>query len=299
MVFMSKWRAAVAVLAVGVLGAGCSGVQGNSAAGAAKLQVAAAFYPLEFVTTRVGGARVAVRSMTKPGAEPHDVELTARDVAAIQDADLVVYLSKFQPQVDAAVAKLRASSTADVAAAARLEVRGGSYRDPHFWLDPLRLADVGNEVAGRLTARDPDGTAVYAAGAISLRHDLEQLDAAYTSALRTCAGTNLVTTHTSFGYLAARYGLTQTGIAGIDPDAEPTGADQAAAIDFARKNNVHTVFTEPLVSDSVAKTVAREIGGTTAVLDPIEGIGTTSKGKDYIEVMRSNLQTLRSGLGCQ
>jgi zinc transport system substrate-binding protein len=303
MVFMSIWRTATAVLAAGVLAAGCSRGPGRSAEGAAdagsKLHVVAAFYPLEFVTQRVGGARVTVRSVTKPGAEPHDVELTPRDVAAIQDADLVVYLSKFQAQVDAAADRLDAPRRADVAEAAKLGLQAGKSRDPHFWLDPLRLADVGDQVAERLTARDPDGTAAYAAGVTSLRRDLEAMDAAYQAGLHHCAGTNLVTTHTAFGYLAARYGLTQIGIAGVDPEAEPTSADQAAAVDFARKNNVHTVFTEPLVSDSIAKAVAREIGGATAVLDPIEGIGKESQGKDYLEVMHSNLDALRAGLGCR
>ena len=65
----------------------------------------ASFYPLQFVAEQVGGDRVSVRSLTPPGAEPHDVELSPAQVSRIDRADLVVYLSGFQAAVDDAIAQ--------------------------------------------------------------------------------------------------------------------------------------------------------------------------------------------------
>src|SRR5262245_50613242 len=65
-----------------------------------RVRVVAAFYPLEFVTQRVGGERVAVHNLVRPGTEPHDLDLQPRQIAAIIDADLVLYLGGFQPAVD-------------------------------------------------------------------------------------------------------------------------------------------------------------------------------------------------------
>lgn len=303
MIVMSIWRSGparscLALVAVGALVAGCASDGAGTAKSADKLNVAAAFYPLAFVTERIGGDRVTVRLVTKPGVEPHDVELTPRDVAGIVDADLVVYLSGFQPQVDGAVAKAKADRRIDVADSAKLE-RVAGVADPHFWLDPVRLADVVTAVADRLAARDPAGKSAFAAGAATLRKDLDRLNVDYQNGTKGCSGSAFITTHTAFGYLARRYQLIQVGIAGIDPEAEPTAADQAAAVDVARKHGIKTIFKEPLVSDSIANTVAAEIGGKTAVLDPLEGINKDSLGKDYLEVMRSNIDALRSGLVCR
>src|SRR5882672_11014332 len=95
--------AAAAAIALGAVGA-------LSACGATmpkdgKLDVVAAFYPLQYVSERVGGDAVRVTNLTAPGAEPHDLELTPKQVAQIAEAKVVVYLKGLQPDVDKAVAE--------------------------------------------------------------------------------------------------------------------------------------------------------------------------------------------------
>jgi zinc transport system substrate-binding protein len=294
----------------GLLG-GCAssldaGVRSASAAG--QVPVLASFYPLQFVAEQVGGAHVAVGSLTRPGTEPHDLELSAQDVAAVDDAarnGLVVYLSGFQPAVDDAVATAGGSrGIVDVADAADLDLtttvdgEPGSGVDPHFWLDPTRLASVTRLVADRLSAVDPEHAAEYQRNAAALRADLGRLDAQYRSGLQDCRSRDLVTSHAAFGYLAQRYDLTQRGIVGLNPDAEPSPAQLADVAAFVRQNDVSTIFFETLASPAVAETVARETGAHTAVLDPIEGITDASAGDSYPAVMESNLAALQEGLGC-
>ena len=108
----------------------------------------------------------------------------------------------------------------------------------------------------------------------------------------------MVTSHSAFGYLANRYGLTQVGIAGISPDEEPDAAKLAALADYTRANHVTTVYTETLASPAVAQTIASETGAKTAVLDPLEGVTENSPGTDYPSIMRANLEALRSANGC-
>ena len=255
-------------------------------------QVVTSFYPLQFVTERIAGDAVTVHNLTKPGAEPHDLELTPRDVAELADADLVVYLSGFQPAVDTAVTE-QASTSYDVAGAADLDAK-----DPHFWLDPVRLADVADTLADRLAQLSPDDAASFRSNASALRADLMQLDADYATGLASCASTDLVTSHAAFGYLAEKYGLTQRGITGLRPEDEPSPGALAEIADFVTAHDVRTIYSETLVSPAVAKTLARETGVRTAVLDPIEGLDDASAGADYLAVMRTNLATLRDGQVC-
>ncbi len=103
--------------------------------------------------------------------------------------------------------------------------------------------------------------------------------------------------HAAFGYLADRYGLRQIPITGLSPEAEPTPQHLAAAADQAHRYGATTIFFETLVSPKVAQAVASAVGARTAVLDPIEGLEPGVPG-DYVSVMRDNLATLRSELGC-
>jgi zinc transport system substrate-binding protein len=273
--------------------------------------VLASFYPLQFVAQRVGGERVTVDSLTKPGVEPHDLELSPQDVAALADAasgGLVVYESGFQPAVDDAVTTVGASrGVLDVAGTANLDLaaptEAGSGQasgvDPHFWLDPTKLADVADAVAGQLAQIDPAHASEYTANAADLRRDLAGLDRAFRTGLSRCTSRDLVTSHTAFGYLAERYGLTQQGIVGVNAEAEPTPTQLADIAEFVQLNDVRTIFTETLVSPAVADTVARETGAATAVLDPLEGLASDAGSQDYLTVMQQNLSSLRRGLGCR
>ena len=308
--FRSRARTlAVTTLVVLPLLAGCGG-DGSATSGTDTVQIEASFYPLAWMAEQVGGDHVTVDSLTRQGAEPHDLELTPRDVAAVSDADLVVYLSGFQPAVDDAVAEADDDAVFDAAPAADLDLtftpiedgeahadEAGSV-DPHFWLDPTRLVAVAAAFADDLSRVDPDHAADFAANLADLTDRLDALDAEFTTGLATCAHTELVTSHNAFGYLARRYGLTQVGITGLTPEEEPSPADLAAATRFVEDHDVTTIYFETLVGADIADTVADEAGVATDVLDPIEGLNDQSQGRDYLEVMTANLSNLRRGQSC-
>ncbi|MGY1820922.1 metal ABC transporter substrate-binding protein [Geodermatophilus sp. SYSU D00079] len=311
-------RTAAAATAAALLLTGCGG--GGDAAGTGDgLTVVAGFYPLQWAAERVGGDRVDVSSLTPPGAEAHDLELTPQDVAAVGEADLLVYLSGFQPALDEAAASEAGDAAWDAGTAADLSLtveedgdeehadeehaddehgHGDEPVDPHFWLDPTRLAAVGDALAAELGEQDPDGAATYEENAAALRTDLEALDAEVQAGLADCAVDTLVTSHDAFGYLAARYGLEVVGISGLSPSQEPGPAQLAEIATLVRERGVTTVYTETLVDPAVAETVAEEAGVRTAVLDPLEGLTDDSAGADYLSVMRDNLATLQEGQGC-
>jgi zinc transport system substrate-binding protein len=312
MIVMLPQRLALTTVALTALVAvsGCSYGSEAGAGGAGRLQVVASFYPLQWVTAQVAGDQADVGSLTKPGAEPHDLELTPRDVATVADADLVVYLRGFQAAVDDAVDEEAGGRALDVAKSADLTLRytpieegeqhseeAGST-DPHFWLDPVRLSNVVGLVTDRLSRLDPTHAQEFRSNAADLRARLRTVGWEYRSGLAHCANRDLVTSHNAFGYLAQRYGLTQVGITGLTPDQEPKPGDLTAITSFVRAHDVRTIYYETLVSPAIAKTVAAETGAATEVLDPIEGLTKDSQGRDYLQVMRANLANLRRGQPC-
>jgi len=289
-----------------------------------KLDVVASFYPMQFLAQRIGGSHVNVSTLTKPGVEPHDLEISPRQTAQLSKAGLVVYLKGLQPSVDRAIGQAEPRHVADAASYTSLEDHGTEVEgeeghghgesgehgheaheahegdasaDPHIWLDPVRYAQVAEGVGKALEKADPDHAAAYKKNTAALVKRLGALNDDFKTGLKGRSTDTFITTHAAFGYLSERYGLRQEAISGLDPESEPSPARMRGLHTTAKKDKVNTVFFETLVSDKTAKTLAGDLHLKTDVLDPIEGIGKKSKGRDYFEVMRSNLTALRKALG--
>ncbi len=255
-------------------------------------EVVVAFYPLEFVARRIGGAAAEVTNLTPPGGEPHDLELSPHAVAQVAEADVVLYVAGLQAATDDAVAAGSPAHAVDTADAAGL---APDAADPHFWLDPTLLARVADAAADALASADPDEADGYRSRATELVADLDALDAELAAGLDACRGATLVTSHQAFGYLADRYGLHQVGITGVDPEVEPSPARLREVGEVVRSSGVRTLYFGALTSPAVTETLAADLGVGTAVLDPLEG---HAGDRDYLYVMRDNLAALTTGLTC-
>ncbi len=265
----------------------------------ANLTIVVGFYPLEFVADRVAGDLANVTTLTAPGVEPHDVELSPQAVASVGEADVTLYSSGLQAAVDEAAHEQADSRALNVNKAADLIATGeSSDLDPHFWFDPLRLSEVADLVAGRLADLDPANAATYEGNAADLAAELAQVHEDFAQGLADCQQSDLVTTHSAFGYIADDYGFTQVGITGLSPEAQPSPARLAEVTRIVEQAGVSTIYSEVIVGSDTAQTIAAETGADVQVLDPIEGISEQSAGTDYLEVMQANLQTLRAGQEC-
>ena len=302
------------------------------------MKVMASFYPLQYLTQKIGGDLVDVESLTPPGAEPHDLELSPKTVDALASADAVVYLAGFQSAVDEAIEQQAPKTVIDVSSAAELievgtdanhpsedeeeatdEAQSGETEahehdhegddheghdhhhdmsaDPHFWLDPTRMAKAATLVGDKLAEADSAHADAYKANAKALAEELNTLSDTLVTKTSNCKVKTFVTAHTAFGYLADRTGLTQVGISGLDPESSPSPARLAEIAQIAKDQGVTTIFTEALIDPKVAQTLADDLGITTAVLDPIES--QTDASKDYAATMNSNIDALTKALDCQ
>jgi zinc transport system substrate-binding protein len=298
-------RAALVGASLASLLSGCS--RSGSAAEVDRVYVVASFYPLAEAASRVGGDLVSVENLTPPGVEPHDLELAPDDIEAIATADVIVYLGGgFQPAVEDALAEAEHAVTIDALnavatnAAPASEAEEGLTVDPHVWLDPARYEEIVRAVAKALAKADPANEATYAANAQAYIAQIVALDEEFRAGLSDCGRTTIVTSHEAFGYLADAYGLTQVGILGLSPEAEPDPRRLAELRDLVEREGVTTIFAEELVSPKVAETLASEAGVQVAVLNPIESLTDAQEkaGEDYLSLMRENLDTLRKALDC-
>ncbi|QPP08971.1 zinc ABC transporter substrate-binding protein [Streptomyces bathyalis] len=309
-------RVLAAATALGVGGLALTACTSDSAADEeanGKVDVVASFYPLQYVAQQIGGEHVETESLTKPGTEPHDLELSPQQTGRLSDAGLVVYLKGLQPAVDEGVQQAEPEHVADASSYATLEkhstdVHGedhgkhhshdaagaGQGGDPHVWLDPLRYAQIAKGVGKELAEADPSHKKDYAKNTETLVQRLHSLDKEFKKGLARKKTDTFITTHAAFGYLAERYGLHQAAVSGIDPDSEPSGARMKQLHKTAKAGRVDTVFFESSASDKTARTLAGDLNLKTGVLSPLESV---KKNEDYFSVMHQNLFSLQNALG--
>jgi zinc transport system substrate-binding protein len=309
-------RALIPAVALLAATTGCAAFTNEAPGNGPGVDVVTAFYPLQFVAQRVAGDHAQVVDLTKPGSEPHDLELSVAQTARVTDADLIVYEKGLQAAVDSAVEQASGVPAVDAGAVAGLEPmsHGGhddadhdspgaeepsdlGDLDPHFWQDPLKLAKVADAVAEQLAEVDPEHADDFHANAQQLDADLTRLDHEYVAGLQGCARDTIVVSHNAFGYLS-RYGLTIEPISGLSPDAEPTPADLARLQQLITSEGITTVFGERLVSPKLAQSLAEDMGVSAKILDPIEGLSAETSADDYLSLMRQNLAALREANGC-
>jgi zinc transport system substrate-binding protein len=170
--------------------------------------------------------------------------------------------------------------------------------DPHVWLAPELAIQEVRTIEAALSAASPANSAAFKANADAYIAKLEALHQEFQDGLKDTKRKDFITQHAAFGYLAEAYGLTQVPIAGLSPEQEPSAAQMAGIVEFAKAHDVKTIFFETLVSSSVADTIAQEIGAKAAVLNPIEGLTDEDRSNnlDYIGIMHQNLEALKTAL---
>lgn len=306
MIIMKKLAACLLLPAAMTLAACSTPESTDSEAKSGKPNIVVSFYGLEYTAQQIVSDHATVTTLTQPGQEAHGLELKPNQVASLGKADLVVYLKQFQPAVDEAVQQSGNEHILDAAQYAELLPAQGGHGhdhdhgdfDPHYWLDPNRMAKVGHALADQLSEQYPDMKDDLQANAKKFEASMSAIDEEYKNGLSKCERKEFITSHTAFNYLAKNYGLTEIGISGINPDGEPSPARIAEVQKLASEHGVTTIFFETLTSPAVSKAIAGDLNLKTAVLDPLEGVTDNSPGDDYPSIMRANLKALKEANGC-
>ncbi len=271
------------------------------------LKVYTSFYPLAYAVSEVGGNRVSVTNLLASGGEAHDFEPSLREYVALGESDLFLYNgAHLEPWVEkwGKGSFERPTSVVDVAdllgkKGVPMIIRDGEI-DPHFWLDPMIFKQEVDIIRDALIVIDPIHADEYRANGDRLISTINNLDQRFRDGLRSCANNSIITSHDAFGYLARQYNFSVIPIAGISPHEEPSPKALSMIVDLARTKGLKHVFFETTASPKLSEVIAREIGGQTLVLNPLESLTADElqSGESYISKMDMNLNNLRTALLC-
>ena len=172
--------------------------------------------------------------------------------------------------------------------------------DPHVWLNPIEATEQVRAIQQAFSNADPAGVETYRANADDLVARLLELDGEIGEALNSCTLDHIVVSHEAYGHLAERYGLEQIGLADLSAEFDSTPRRIAEIIDEMRSLGVSHILQEPILSADLAETVAAETDAEVLPLHPLESLTPAEQdaGEDYFSIMRANLESLRTALGC-
>lgn len=288
---MRAW--AFVILMTGMI-AGCdSATEHVRRPGPVRIVVSVA--PLDGLVRALAPQDAEVRCLAPPGGSPHGHEMTPGDLAALGDADMVVYVGLgIDRQVGAFLREHPRVGRREVCFAAVAWVapeRGHSEHegqeahagpDPHLWLDPSLVQALVVAVYGAMEGMQ--GARPADAEAETLRR-VAEMDTRYSEVLSRHAGASIVTQHNAFSRLAGRYGLTIAAVLRPGESEEPTPGEVAAAVDAVRKAGARALFVEPQYPSASAQALARQVGVPVGTLDA-EGM------TDWFALMERNLNEL-------
>ncbi|MBM3310978.1 MAG: zinc ABC transporter substrate-binding protein [Candidatus Aminicenantes bacterium] len=279
----------------------------------AKLKVIATVFPLFEFAQAVGGDRTETVLLVPAGADVHSWQPRLGDIKALS-GDAGLFLS-VGPDLEPWAGRLFANASGrgwkSLEASRGLDLiedegdeehgHGSSGADPHVWLDFGQDLMIIDRIAAALAEIEPGEAATFTANAEAYKKKLRELDRRYAEALRPCRHRRLLLGgHAAFAYLARRYGLVQTAVAGPSPDAAPNVREFARIISLAKAENVRTVFYEPGSGSRLARVLAAELGAETKLLEPGHNLSSGSARKtSFLGLMDRNLENLLDGLGCR
>ncbi len=272
---------------------------------AGKLHVIASFYPIAEFARAVGGDYVEVLTITPAGTEPHEYEPTAEQLTAVYLSDVFLYngggIDAWATRIasDVIEKQIVVNELSRAIETTHFEAETEVF-DPHVWLDPVLAEKEILVIAQLFSERDPLHADAYRQNADAYISKLSFLNQSYKNELASCRNRTVVTSHSAFAYLAKRYNFNVIAIAGLSPEEEPSAGRLAEIVKLARQNNISYIYFETLASPKLSNTIAREIGAKTLVFNPLEGVSDEDQasGKNYLTIMRENLDNLKIGMLC-
>ncbi len=272
-----------------------------------RIRIVTSFYPLSHITKAVGGNLVTVRNLVPAGVEPHDFDPSPRDLIEIGNTDALIYngasletwIGKWK-EGNTPKPKNTVNMTESLLKQKVVLFTKDGVTDPHFWLDPVIMKSEVEIIRDLFIQIDPAHKDMFNENAKRYTNALGVLDQNFHAGLASCDLRDVIVLHEAFGYLTSRYKITATSIEGISPDEEPSPKELARIINLAREKGVKHIFFETVASPKFSELIAREIGGATLVLNPIESLtpDEVQSGEDYFSIMEMNLNNLQIAMQC-
>ncbi|MGD6805588.1 MAG: metal ABC transporter substrate-binding protein [Candidatus Bathyarchaeia archaeon] len=276
-----------------------------------KLTIVATFYPLAYMSEKIGGDYVSVTQLVPDNTEIHSWEPSASDIVATDDARIIVYngggadnwmKNDILPSLSTSEDRIVVEATQDLTLIANQDNDEGEEHgqyDPHTWISPYMAKQEGEKIYNALIQADPANKDYYTQNWQTLKNELTEIDAEYSQSLQNARVSEIFVSHEAYGYLADRYGFQQHGVIGLSADEQPNAATIATLVDEMKQHSIYVVYVDPVYSTAYAETIKSEVeeqtGHSVTILKLYLMLGPQGD-LDYLQQMQTNIANLKVGL---
>lgn len=305
---MKIFQAIISIAIIAIISIGCSAPD-QAKKSEDTLTVYTSIYPIQYAVERIGGEAVTVETVYPPGVDAHTYEPTSKEMTTIAKSDAFIYLGAgMEGFAESAADALESQDTKLIELGQHEELfhteglhqhehddgHDHGDRDPHIWIDPLRMIEMSQLIKDELIELNPDDEGLYNDNFQALKADLLSLDEKYTKTLDAKTNKQILVSHAAFGYWEERYDIEQLSINGLSSSSEPSQKELTKIIDQAKKYNLKYIIFEQNSSNRVSEIIQTQIGAKTLIIHNLAVLteDDISNKEDYISLMNYNLDIL-------
>ncbi len=277
---------------------------------ARKIRVVATTNDLKWAVEQIGGKNVEVVALMHPFQNPHTVQPRPSFIVQLNRADLLVrigldYEETWLPPLveESRNPKIRRGGVGDVDASIGiplLEIPQGRvtreqgevhiFGNPHYWLDPENMKIIARNIAEGLKRVDPSNAGEYDRNLRRLERLMDELLDETLKLAAPLRGEKFVAYHTTWSYLANRYGFRIIGYLEPKPGIPPSASHLADLIVRMRQEKVKVIIKEPFYENRIPNMVAQRTGAKVVEICPT--VGGEPDTETYPKLLRHILNKL-------
>lgn len=273
-----------------------------------KPNVIVTLFPQYDMVRSIGQDKVNVTLLLPAGVEPHAYEPSPSTIININESDLFIYtsdtmetwISNLFEQIGQDGPVIVDSSVDISFISQEDEEELEEEYDPHFWLDPLNVKIMVNNITDGLVKMDPSNSDFYQTNAKEYLLKLDELDSNLIDLFSRVQTNKIIYGgHFAFGYLANRFNIEiLSPYSGYSPDAEPSVNSLTQLIDAMDKNNIDVIFYEELIDPKIARIISEQTGAEIEVLHGAHNVSLEemNRGITYFDIMYENIEKLKVAL---
>lgn len=290
----------------------CSSESGYSNSDSGKLKIISTVFPPYDLARQIAGDNAEISILLPPGSEIHNYEPSAKDMIAIRNCDIFLYIGGENEQW--AEKLINSNDTENVTAVKLIdyvptlsededehdhdhEHEHEHETDEHIWTSPKNAQLMLSAVYDAICKVDPSGKQTYTKNKDAYAKQLSDLDNAYRSAVDNAKNKTIVLADKfPFRYLAHEYGLEfSAAFAACSDESEPGVSTMIKLTKTIKENNIPAVYYLEFSSTKIADTLCDETGATKLMLHSCHNVSKQDIGNNvsYVDLMKQNLENLK------
>ena len=273
------------------------------------------FPPYDFAREIIGD-KTNITMLLPPASESHSFEPAPRDIIAIQNCDVFIYVGGESDEwVNSVLSSMNTSgmkiiTLMDCVEAVKEEVVEGMEGeeeekeepeyDEHVWTSPRNARLIVQKISDTLSEADAANAAAYKQNTARYLAKLDELDAKFQTVVDGAKRKTIVFgDRFPFRYFADRYGLTYfAAFPGCSTETEPSAATVKFLIDKIKAEHIPAVFQIELSNGRMAETISESTGAKVLLLHSCHNISKSDfeSGASYLDIMTRNADALKDAL---